>query len=150
MYKKYSQNDDIIFFGIDYGLKRIGIAIGQYVTKKASPLKIIINKNNKTNWEELDEVIKKWLPKFMILGYPYTKKNNNFIRSLDYFNEELLKRYGETIEVIKFSEVLSTEESKIIYREMRKSQQKINKKYHLDDLSASIILQSWLNENMIS
>ena len=33
---------------------------------------------------------------------------------------------------------------------MRQNQEKINKKYHLDDLAASIILQSWLNENMIS
>ena len=36
------------------------------------------------------------------------------------------------------------------YKEMRKSQYKISKKDDLDDYSASIILQSWFNENMIN
>ena len=150
MSKKYSLDKNTIFLGIDYGLRKIGIAIGQCITLKASPLKIIVNKRDNTNWEELDGVIRKWMPKVIVLGYPNVKKENDFIKALNCFNDELCKRYGNTIEITKFSEDLSTEESKVVYREIRKSQYKISKKPYLDDLSASIILQSWLNENMIS
>ena len=54
------------------------------------------------------------------------------------------------LEIINYSEVLSTEESKSIYREMRKKDEKVKKRFDFDDLSASLILQSWLNENMIN
>ena len=58
--------------------------------------------------------------------------------------------YKDTIQVSVFSEVLSTEESKERYANIRKSDYNISKKDNLDDLSASIILESWFNENMIN
>jgi RNase H-fold protein (predicted Holliday junction resolvase) len=58
--------------------------------------------------------------------------------------------YKDTIQVSVFSEVLSTEETKDLYANIRKSDYNISKKDNLDDLSASIILESWFNENMIS
>ena len=42
MNKKDSTHDDMILFGVDFGLKKIGIAIGQNVTKRASPLTICL------------------------------------------------------------------------------------------------------------
>ncbi len=150
MSNKYSENDDTVFFGIDFGLKKIGVAISQNITKKASPLAIIYNKRNIINWNELDQIIITWSPKIIIVGQPAVKKENNFTRALDSFNKQLSERYSDRLKIIKYSEEYTTEESKGLYREMRQNHEKINKKYHLDDVSASIILQSWLNENMIS
>ena len=150
MSNKYSENDDTVFFGIDFGLKKIGVAISQNITKKASPLAIIYNKRNVINWNELDQIIITWSPKIIIVGQPAVKKENNFTRALDSFNKQLSERYSGRLKIIKYSEEYTTEESKGLYREMRQNHEKINKKYHLDDVSASIILQSWLNENMIS
>ncbi len=150
MSNKYSENDDAVFFGIDFGLKKIGVAISQNITKKASPLAIIYNKRNIINWNELDQIIITWSPKIIIVGQPTVKKENNFTRALDSFNKQLSERYSDRLKIIKYSEEYTTEESKGLYREMRQNHEKINKKYHLDDVSASIILQSWLNENMIS
>ncbi len=150
MSNKYSENDDTVFFGIDFGLKKIGVAISQNITKKASPLAIIYNKRNIINWNELDQSIITWSPKIIIVGQPAVKKENNFTRALDSFNKQLSERYSDRLKIIKYSEEYTTEESKGLYREMRQNHEKINKKYHLDDVSASIILQSWLNENMIS
>ncbi|MEC9205785.1 MAG: Holliday junction resolvase RuvX [Pseudomonadota bacterium] len=150
MKKKYCPSDNIIFFGIDFGIKKIGIAISQNITKKASPLKIIYNKKSTTNWEELDKIIKKWSPKVIVVGQPHARTRNSFIKSLNYFHEELKQKYGGNLEIIRYSEILTTEESKTMHREMRQTHEQINKRSHFDDLSASIILQSWLNENMIS
>ena len=73
----------------------------------------------------------------------------NFTKKLDLFITMITEKYIGSIQIDKFSEVLSTEESKVIYSDMRKSQYNIKKKDDLDDLSASIILESWFNENMI-
>jgi putative Holliday junction resolvase len=134
---------------IDYGSKKIGFAIGQLITKKASPLKIIYRKKQNI-WPEINNIIKEWEPRVIIVGYPFTKKINDFIKDLDNFIEEMIKRYKNSIEIIKFSERLSTEESKCVYGQIRKSKYNIKKKNDLDDLSACLILQSWFNENMIN
>ena len=93
MDKKDSTNNDMLLFGVDFGLKKIGIAIGQNVTKRASPLTIIYNKKDVINWDELEKIIKKWSPKVLIVGQPVVRKENNFTKALDTFNKELSKRY---------------------------------------------------------
>ena len=72
------------------------------------------------------------------------------MKKLDKFIVELTEKYKDSIQVTVFSEVLSTEESKRIYGDIRKSKYNIGKKDDLDALSACIILQSWFDENMIN
>ena len=143
-------NKDYLYMGIDFGSKKIGFAIGQLITAKSSPLGIVINKNNQVNWADIQHLIEKWKPNVIIVGYPYTLKKNKFLESLDNFIKDLTYMYKDTIQVSVFSEVLSTEETKDLYANIRKSDYNISKKDNLDDLSASIILESWFNENMIS
>jgi len=142
-------NNQDLYMSIDYGAKKIGFAIGQLITKKASPLKIIYRKKQNI-WPEINNIIKEWEPRVIIVGYPFTNKINDFIKDLDDFIEEMINRYNNSIEIIKFSERLSTEESKYVYGQIRKSKYNIKKKNDLDDLSACLILQSWFNENMIN
>ena len=143
-------NKDYLYMGIDFGSKKIGFAIGQLITAKSSPLSIVINKNNQVNWADIQHHIEKWKPKVIIVGYPYALKKNKFLESLDNFIKDLTYMYKDSIQVSVFSEVLSTEETKELYANIRKSDYNISKKDNLDDLSASIILESWFNENMIS
>jgi putative holliday junction resolvase len=143
-------NKDYLYMGIDFGSKKIGFAIGQLITAKSSPLGIVINKNNQVNWTDIKLLIEKWKPNVIIVGYPYALKKNKFLESLDNFIQDLTHMYKDTIQVSVFSEVLSTEETKELYANIRKSDYNIGKKENLDDLSASIILESWFNENMIN
>ena len=143
-------NKDYLYMGIDFGSKKIGFAIGQLITAKSSPLGIVINKNNQVNWADIQYLIEKWKPNVIIVGYPYALKKNKFLENLDNFIKDLTYKYKDSIRVSVFSEVLSTEETKELYANIRKSDYNISKKDNLDDLSASIILQSWFNENMIS
>jgi len=143
-------NKDYLYMGIDFGSKKIGFAIGQLITAKSSPLGIVVNKNNEVNWADIQHLVEKWKPNVIIVGYPYALKKNKFLESLDIFIKDLTYMYKDTIQVSVFSEVLSTEETKELYANIRKSDYNISKKDNLDDLSASIILESWFNENMIS
>ena len=143
-------NKDFLYMGIDFGEKKIGFAIGQLITAKTSPISVVKNIKNQVNWVEINNIIENWKPNVIIVGYPHTREKGLFIKKLDAFIEELSRRYLNSIKILVFSEVLSTEESKAIYSDMRKSNYKISKKEDLDDLAASLILQSWFNENMIN
>ena len=98
----------------------------------------------------MSKIIQEWKPDIIVVGYPYSNSKNTFTKLLDDFILNLTNKYINSIKIIKFSEVLSTEESRSLYSEIRKSEYNIGKKENLDDLSASIILQSWFNENMIT
>ena len=54
----------------DFGLKKIGVAVGQDITKTASPVAILRANDGIPNWQELVALVKKWGPKIFIVGLP--------------------------------------------------------------------------------
>src|SRR5687767_3372253 len=59
-----------ILLGFDFGTKRIGVAIGQCVTKTATPLGIVHAKDGQPDWLALQKFIKKWHPDALVVGIP--------------------------------------------------------------------------------
>ncbi len=68
MIKHNLLNKDYLYMSIDFGIKKIGFAIGQLITKKATPLGIIYNHKENINWADIDNLIKKWKPNIIIIG----------------------------------------------------------------------------------
>jgi putative Holliday junction resolvase len=54
----------------DFGLRRIGVAVGQQVTSSASPLDVIRNAENGPDWKQIESLIKEWRPDRLIAGMP--------------------------------------------------------------------------------
>ena len=75
----------------DFGTKKIGVAVGQTITRSSSPLTIIFNSKNKINWPAIEEVIDEWKPELILVGKPLNmdgterdimKRVNNFVKKL--------------------------------------------------------------------
>ena len=58
------------FLGFDFGMKNIGVAVGQSITKTATPLTIINATNDNNLWQEVAKFIKTWHPDALIVGVP--------------------------------------------------------------------------------
>ena len=56
--------------GFDFGMKHIGVAVGQTITRTANPLTSLKAINGIPNWEELNKLIKTWNAKTLIVGIP--------------------------------------------------------------------------------
>lgn len=56
--------------GIDFGLKHIGVAVGQTVTQTANGLMTIQAKNGKPDWSEFEQLIRQYRPNAVIVGLP--------------------------------------------------------------------------------
>ena len=54
----------------DYGLRRIGVAVGQSVTGSASPLGIVANGPDGVDDAELSALIAEWRPTRLVVGLP--------------------------------------------------------------------------------
>jgi putative holliday junction resolvase len=54
----------------DFGEKRIGVAVGNTVTKTAEPLKIIQEKNQDQKFKAIELIINEWQPQILVVGLP--------------------------------------------------------------------------------
>jgi putative Holliday junction resolvase len=54
----------------DFGLRRIGVAVGQDVTGSASPLGVIMNRDDGIDYTRIDRLIAEWHPTDLVVGMP--------------------------------------------------------------------------------
>lgn len=56
--------------GFDFGLKRIGVAVGNTLLKQAQPLTIIHAATNDEKFAAIADLIRQWKPALCIVGLP--------------------------------------------------------------------------------
>ncbi len=54
----------------DFGEKRIGVAVGNTITKTAEALKIIQEKNQDEKFKAIEALIQAWQPQLLVVGLP--------------------------------------------------------------------------------
>ena len=54
----------------DFGEKRIGVAVGNTITKTAEASKIIQEKNQDEKFKAIESLIKEWQPQLLVVGLP--------------------------------------------------------------------------------
>jgi putative holliday junction resolvase len=54
----------------DFGEKRIGVAVGNTITKTAEALKIIQEKNQNEKFKAIETLIQEWQPELLVVGLP--------------------------------------------------------------------------------
>ena len=88
-------SEDSIVIAFDYGLKRIGVAVGNLLTKSARPLRIIHWKKNDQKWAEITQVLSDWQPAAVVVGVPRHKdgKPNDMTPICERFANQVEGRY---------------------------------------------------------
>ena len=125
-----------ICMGFDFGMKKIGIAIGQSITGTANPLIIITAKDGQPDWLALGKIVKQWQPEKFIVGLPINMDGteSDMSKAATRFSRRLHGRYGIGVELM--DERLSTFEA----REFETPDQ-------LDAIAAKLILETWLADS---
>jgi putative Holliday junction resolvase len=54
----------------DFGLRRIGVAVGQTVTGSASPLGVIANDAGRIDVDAIERHVREWQPDRLVVGLP--------------------------------------------------------------------------------
>jgi putative holliday junction resolvase len=54
----------------DFGEKRIGVAVGNTITKTAEALKIVQEKNQDEKFKAIEVLIQEWQPQLLVVGLP--------------------------------------------------------------------------------
>ena len=136
-------NEPARILGIDYGLKRTGLALSDPLKIFAYPFKTLIN--DKNFWNELKKVIEEKNIEKIILGFPLNEggSKSHITDQVKKFAKELGNKFKREIILWdeRYTSVMARE--KIIESVTKKSKRR--DKGLLDQNSAAIILQEYLN-----
>ena len=131
----------------DFGLRRIGVAVGQQVTASANPLAVIANGENGPDWTAIEALIREWQPGRIIVGMPSHADGSpseisdaveKFIKELARF-ERPIETEDERYSSLEAEELLKSERALGLRGRIRKEM--------IDSAAATLIAERWLSKN---
>lgn len=130
--------------GIDYGLKRVGIAITDPLGMFAYPLETL--ENDKNFWTNLLKLINSYDLKKIVLGYPLKEsgEKSDITLEVEEFREKLQGKISCEIEYVDERYSSSIAKNRII--ESVPSKKKRRNKGLIDKNAAAIILEDYMKD----
>jgi putative Holliday junction resolvase len=127
---------------LDYGSKRIGVAICDELGITAYGITTIIRRNRKQVLEALAELIRQYGVEKIVIGYPVKLDGTTGIQceKVETFSKVLEATFA--LPVIKWDETLTTKEAEDILFQANVRRKK--KKKLVDQLAATLILKGYL------
>ncbi len=130
----------------DYGLRRIGVAVGNTLTGTAEALATIAAHDGEPDWRAIDRCVADWRPDAIVAGVPYNMagRDAGLAAAALRFADVLVGRYG--IEVYRVDERLTSREAEDDLRERRRSGAKTRRvrRGDVDREAARLLLLQWL------
>ena len=120
-------------FAFDFGVKRIGVAMGNTMLRQAEPLKVINAIDNATRCADIQKMLDEWKPARLVVGLPMHPDGNehDMTARARRFANQLNGRFNLPVELVDerySSAVLSARRGEVI-----------------DDRAAAIILQQYFD-----
>jgi putative Holliday junction resolvase len=124
-----------IVFGFDFGIKRIGIAMGNTLTGQAQPLAVVKSIDNAARFAQIGALINEWRPAKLVVGEPFHPDGAEHEMTLRCrrFANQLHGRFGLPVQLVDerySSAVIQAKRGEVI-----------------DDKAASIILQQYFDDH---
>ena len=133
-------------FGIDFGTRKIGVAVGQTLTRTAMGIGVIAVRERIPDWDALDKLVQQWKPGAFVVGMPYNMdgSDSDMTARARHFARTLTERYAKPCHEV--DERLSTRAARDISRDNAELLgKKYNDKAKVDAIVAQLLLESWLS-----
>jgi putative holliday junction resolvase len=87
--------------GFDFGLKHIGIAVGQSVTRTATPVGVVRARDGRPDWDALEAILLQWRPDVLVVGLPLNMDGSasEMSERAEKFAARLRQRYRLPVEM---------------------------------------------------
>lgn len=93
---------DETLLAFDFGLKKIGVAIGNTLTRHARPLEVLRPVTREQRFKAIEALLEQWEPNRVVVGLPLTTEGGEQYASLRCrrFANQLHGRYGVAVELV--------------------------------------------------
>lgn len=136
-------NTNVIAF--DFGEKKIGVAIGNSITKTAHPLETIRKVKKSERIEIIENLLNEWEPGIVVVGLPLNEDGTESRLTLlaQNFAKKIKNRFK--VPIVMVDERYTSVEAKILLNGNVKSIKKENQV--IDQVAAQIILGSYFDRS---
>jgi putative Holliday junction resolvase len=135
-----------VILAFDYGVRRIGVAVGQATTSTASPIGVI-TVSGLPDWPAIERCVREWSPARLLVGLPYNMDGSEtaLTGACRGFAGELARRFGLPVEFV--DERLTSAAATADLREVRRSGARTRRvrREDIDANAARLILETWLH-----
>jgi putative holliday junction resolvase len=129
----------------DFGLKRIGVASGDSLTRSAAPRPAVICAPSGPDWDVIAREVRALGPARLVVGAPYNVNGTDgaITRAARGFAAELQRRFGLPVHLVdeRFSSLEATEALKD--RRASGERRKRVQRADIDSAAAAVILRRW-------
>ena len=134
-----------VILAFDYGVRRIGVAVGQTTTGTASPAGVI-PVHGTPDWPAIARCVNEWTPGRLLVGVPYNMDGTETVLTATCraFATELARRFGLPVDCV--DERLTSAAATADLREARRSGTRTRRvrREDIDAHAARLILETWL------
>ena len=129
--------------GFDYGVKRIGVAVGETVLGIASPLGAIREESNAARFARIGELVSEWKPAGFVVGRP--RHGDGSVHETALLAEKFARRLHarHALPVVFVDETLSSAAAE---QALRAARTRARRAGDVDAMAAAIILQSFFDD----
>ncbi len=140
----------MFIISFDFGMKNIGIAIGQFYTKTANPITSISAKNGiPVNWMEIKKILDIWMIKKAVVGYPFNYIKNNRCKLIKIYIKKfaisLIKKFD--LKIFFSDERFTSYEARNFINNNYQICNSLYNNCNIHTLSAVYILEGWFRLN---
>ncbi|MDP9088326.1 MAG: Holliday junction resolvase RuvX [Pseudomonadota bacterium] len=139
-----------IVLAFDFGLRRIGVACGDTVSRSASALQAISSRTGGPRWQAIGALMRDWQPSMVVVGLPYNidGSDSGITGAARAFAAELAARYGLEVDLV--DERYSSLEAEARLKSARESGLRRRRvaKSDIDAAAACVILERWFTEKI--
>lgn len=131
-----------VVLGFDFGLKHIGVAVGQSITQSATPISQLKAQDGIPDWDSIQVLIEQWRPHALIVGLPLNMDGSEQLMTFatKRFINRLKERFGLPVHAV--DERLSSWEAKMLIP--LKERNKKNKPLSIHAYAAALLVAQWL------
>ena len=133
-----------VALSFDFGRARIGVAVGEAVTGAARPLRTLLTRQQRPDWDAIARLIAEWRPDWLVVGVPRHADDtaSTTTEAALRFSRQLQGRFH--LPVATIDERLSSWEAEQRRFENAAGRRRSNDST-LDAQAAAVILESWFN-----
>jgi len=122
------------------------VAVGSRATGSATPLGAIPCREGQPDWTAIQAFISEWQPDLLVVGLPYNSdgSDTDMSRAARRFGNRMGSRFGLPVEFVN-ERLSSNEATRHLVEARRRGARGRIRKQDVDQVAASIILQTWLD-----
>jgi len=131
--------------GFDFGPRKIGVAVGQTVTRTARPLATLRSRDDRPDWPAIESIVREWQPSAVVLGLPLNMDDSpvDWADRVYRFARQIQGRFGLPVHLTD-ERLTSVEARRQLWS--RPGPRPSDHRWE-DAVAAALILETWLSEH---